>query len=386
MNRRLLCASRRRGRRHGGSSGVTDARLVGNSGTIRLAAHTLNGNALRREHFVLQREHARCRLVDAADERDRALQDRLEALPVLDARRGIVLDDQVRIRDVELQQFRRRSSTFSIALKAELGMGILFITHDLGVVAEMADDVVVMRHGRESRSGPLEDIFADPPDGLHAGAAGRHAAPRAARRRSIGSILDHAMVSRSGPCCRLPTSGAISAAARILDADDQGRRRCLLPVRVGETLGLVGESGCGKSTTGRMIVGLDDPLPGRSCFGAGSCRLVARRDGGAERRDLQIVFQNPQSALDPRLTIRPADPRTARPARYRDRRPSGMPMSRASWRRCPSRRRTGRPLSPPDQRRTGSTRGHRARARLNPSLSSATSPFRRLTCRFRPRS
>ena len=63
-------------------------------------------------------------------------------------------------------------------LKTEIGMGILFITHDLGVVAEMADDVVVMRHGRQVEIGPIRDDLRPPPDGLYAGAAGLHAAPQ----------------------------------------------------------------------------------------------------------------------------------------------------------------------------------------------------------------
>ncbi len=76
---------------------------------IRLTADALDRDVLRGQHFVLQRVHAGRRFVDAADERDRALQDRLQPLLVLDARlRVFVFDDEVRVGDVELQQLARR--------------------------------------------------------------------------------------------------------------------------------------------------------------------------------------------------------------------------------------------------------------------------------------
>jgi oligopeptide/dipeptide ABC transporter ATP-binding protein len=96
-----------------------------------------------------------------------------------------------------------------------------------------------------------------------------------------------------------PASGRAAHHAPIKAVEDVS-----FYVRAGETLGLVGESGCGKSTTGRMIVGLDRPTAGTIAFRGQNLAGLSPKEWRAKRRDLQIVFQNPQSALDPRLSVR----------------------------------------------------------------------------------
>jgi len=226
--------------------------------------------------------------------------------------RLLIADEPTTALDVTVQaQVLRLIAT----LQAELGMGLIFITHDMGVVAEIADRVVVMRTGEKVEEGEVGRLFAAP----------RHPYTRMllAAVPILGSLSGQALpMPFAEPDMPAPVPQAAAAGDVVLAVRDLTTR---FPVRsglfnrlvgrihavegvsfdlhAGETLGIVGESGCGKSTTGRSIIRLETPDSGTIALDG---RDVTRLDGAAEarlRREVQFVFQDPFASLDPRLTI-----------------------------------------------------------------------------------
>jgi peptide/nickel transport system ATP-binding protein len=211
-------------------------------------------------------------------------------------------------------------------LQAELGMALLLITHDLGVVANMAREVVVMYHGKVVESGPLTELFASPRhDYLK---ALMHAVPRfdlapgerlvpvreihsetgglIGKRRPAADtddslpLLSVAEVSKSFHLRHGP--GADAAAAELLAVD-----RVSFEVERGECFGLVGESGCGKTTLSKIIMRAISPDQGEVIYHAGDRAIDVRALGADElmafRRKMQFIFQDPYSALNPRMSV-----------------------------------------------------------------------------------
>ena len=183
-------------------------------------------------------------------------------------------------------------------LQQKTGMAILFITHDLGVVAQIADRVAVMQHGKIVEQGPYARLLNQP---QHAYTQQLLAAvPENLARRDSAPVVDDTLMTVENLSVHFPVRrGLLKRVVSTIKAVDD----VSLSIRQGEILALVGESGSGKSTLGKALVRLLKPTQGRILYrdnDIGSLDSTAMR---ALRTDLQIVFQDPLSSLNPRLTI-----------------------------------------------------------------------------------
>ncbi|MFF8725097.1 dipeptide ABC transporter ATP-binding protein [Streptomyces sp. NPDC015171] len=186
------------------------------------------------------------------------------------------------------------------ALREETGMGLLLVTHDVGVAAESVDDVLVMRHGRAVERGPVGAVLAAPAEPYTR--ALLDAVPRLDARRTGSPATEEVVLEATG--LRREFGRGRRAVAAVDDVS--------VTVRRGETLGVVGESGSGKTTLGRMLVGLLEPT-------AGAIRYEGRPHTGVNPA-VQMVFQDPVSSLNPRRSVGEsiADPLRARGTRGGD--------------------------------------------------------------------
>ena len=203
------------------------------------------------------------------------------------------------------------------ALQKETDLGMIFITHDMGVVAEIADRVVVMRRGEQVEEGEVGRIFAAP----------RH--PYTQRLLAAVPVLGSlaakplpepfAMPDVPPP---EPQDTVRPGAEPVLEVRDLTTRfdvkrgffgrlagrihaaeKVSFALRPGETLAVVGESGCGKSTTGRSIIRLEQPIGGEIRFAGEDMTRLDDAKEARLRRGVQFVFQDPFASLDPRLTV-----------------------------------------------------------------------------------
>ena len=184
-------------------------------------------------------------------------------------------------------------------IQARRGMGVLFITHDFGVVAEIADRVAVMQAGRLVEEGPAEAVL-DRPQAPYTRAligAVPPLLPRAPRPGTEAApILTVAGVSKTYRKGGGLLAGLLPGRARVTHAV----RDVSLSLPRGTTLGIVGESGSGKSTLARCIVRLLDPETGTIRLGDTDLASLSRRAMRAEARRVQMVFQDPFASLNPR--------------------------------------------------------------------------------------
>ncbi|RAK61730.1 ABC transporter ATP-binding protein [Phenylobacterium hankyongense] len=189
-------------------------------------------------------------------------------------------------------------------LQRETGAAMVLITHDMGVIARLADRVCVMKDGAYVEAGSAEAIFARPQtDYTRALLAAIPRLDREGRggRPMLAPVAADAPVVVEGRDVKVwfPVAGGLFGPRQQLRAVDG----VSFQVRQGETLGVVGESGSGKSTLARAVLNLIPPTAGAVTLMGRDITHAERAAMRAARKDLQIVFQDPLASLDPRMTI-----------------------------------------------------------------------------------
>ena len=184
-------------------------------------------------------------------------------------------------------------------MQAAHDTGVLFITHDFGVVADIADRVAVMQHGKVVEDGPAEKVLNAPehPYTRSLMAAVPSLTPRPARPRSKKQALEVKgleKVYRSG-------GGFLGLGGKTREV--HAAENVCLDLRRGETLGIVGESGSGKSTVARCIVRLHDADAGEILLDGADLRPLGRAEMRPYRSKIQMVFQDPYASLNPRTRV-----------------------------------------------------------------------------------
>ena len=182
-------------------------------------------------------------------------------------------------------------------LQRNLGTAIILITHDMGVVAEMADRVIVMRQGRQVETAPTADIF-DRPQADYTRAL-LAAVPRMGQGSPRPPVTGETIARLTDVVVRYPLRGGLLGR---LQQNIHAVEHVSLDIRKGETLALVGESGCGKSTIAKALVGLA-PHQGRIEIAGQAMEDLDPAGLKALRRRVQMVFQDPMAALNPRMRV-----------------------------------------------------------------------------------
>lgn len=202
-------------------------------------------------------------------------------------------------------------------LKRETGTSVLFITHDMAVVAQMADRVVVMFRGNKVEEGPVEEIFANPKHDYTKKLLA--AVPKLGEMKGkpypepmrlmhdkttdtspVNTVKDEILLDVKNLVTRFPIrKGIFSRVVQNVHAVED----VSFTIRSGETLGMVGESGCGKSTCGRSILRLIEPSAGEVLIRGKDVLKMSAPEMHDARREMQMVFQDPFASLNPKMQL-----------------------------------------------------------------------------------
>jgi len=228
----------------------------------------------------------------------------------------LIADEPTTALDVTIQ---RQIMELLAKLKEKHRMSVLFISHDLGVVGEIADHVVVMREGTVREQGPVAGIFANPKDAYTKALLACR--PTLEHRGDRLMVIDDHIAGRAGGIAgkaKDPSAPVIIEAAALKKSfwtrtgifgrkEFQAVKGASFKLRRGHTLGVVGESGSGKTTMGLTLLRLHEPsggpTSGQVTFDGRDLLRLSKHEMLPMRRRIQVVFQNPYASLNPRFTI-----------------------------------------------------------------------------------